>query len=141
MLKKNINAPSPVLKKVNLPVYQIILWFEHKCLSFLYYYRCAYNLGEVKKQLSYQMRYSLLMTLATKHRSSVTQVVKRYGEYPTLYIVSYIGQMFYQLRKIVMYPTRSFIYNMSKKYLGSVSIFDFETLDYFSKSLKFFEIL
>jgi hypothetical protein len=141
MLKKQINRPKPVLTKIGLPVYQIIQWFTFKCLYILRYYRCAHNLSELKKQLIYQMRYSLFMTLAVKHRCSIKKIINLYGKDPAIYIVTSKGYKFDQLRNIIAYPSKNFISTISRKYLKSINLMNLETFKYLHKTLDFFKLL
>jgi hypothetical protein len=142
MLKKQVNLPTPVLTKIGFPVYQIIQWFTLKCLDILKYYRCAHNLYEVKKQLIYQMRYSLFMTLAVKHRCSVKKIITLYGEDPAVYVVANtLHTKFDQIRNIIAYPSRNFISILSRQYLKSIKLLDLESIKNLNKTLNFYKLL
>jgi hypothetical protein len=58
----------------------IIEYYKSKALSFLNYYRPAVNYHEVKKLVNYQLRWSLIHTLAGKHTTKVHQIISSYGK-------------------------------------------------------------
>lgn len=60
----------------------IIEYYKQKALGFLNYYRPAVNFHEVKKFADYHIRWSLIHTLAGKHKKKVHQIIKKYGKAP-----------------------------------------------------------
>ena len=60
----------------------IIEFYKQKALGFLNYYRPAVNFHEVKKLADYHIRWSLIHTLAGKHKKKVHQIIKKYGKAP-----------------------------------------------------------
>lgn len=60
----------------------IINYYKEKALGFLNYYKPASNYHDVKKLVDYHMRWSLLHTLAGKHKKKVYQIIKQYGKSP-----------------------------------------------------------
>ena len=62
--------------------FSIIEYYNKKALAFLNYYKPAANFYEVRKLVDYHMRWSLLHTLAGKHKKKVYQIIKQYGKTP-----------------------------------------------------------
>jgi hypothetical protein len=60
----------------------IIEYYKQKALGFLNYYKPASNFHQVKKLVDYHMRWSLIHTLAGKHKKKVYQIIKIYGKTP-----------------------------------------------------------
>jgi Type II intron maturase len=60
----------------------IIEFYKQKALGFLNYYKPAVNYHQVKKLVDYHMRWSLIHTLAGKHKKKVYQIIKIYGKAP-----------------------------------------------------------
>jgi len=56
----------------------IISYYNNTAHSLLSYFRCADNLNTVKKIVTYHLRYSLLHTLARKHKCSLKKVLEMY---------------------------------------------------------------
>lgn len=64
----------------------IIEFYKNKAKGLLEYYKPGNNLHELKKTLDYHMRYSLLHTLAAKHKKKLHQIIEVYGKTPILYV-------------------------------------------------------
>jgi hypothetical protein len=60
----------------------VIEHYKQKALGFLNYYKPAVNFHEVKKLVNYHMRWSLLHTLAGKHKKKIYEIIKQYGKTP-----------------------------------------------------------
>ena len=60
----------------------IVEYYKQKALGFLNYYRPAVNFHEVKKLADYHIRWSLIHTLAGKHKKKVHQIIKKYSKAP-----------------------------------------------------------
>lgn len=58
----------------------IITYYNSQASSLLSYFRCTYNLNTVKKIVTYHLRYSLLHTLAYKHKCSLRKVLDIYSK-------------------------------------------------------------
>lgn len=69
----------------------IIEYYKQKALGFLNYYRPAVNFHEVKKLVDYHMRWSLIHTLAGKHKKKVHQIIKKYGKAPKVVLENMSG--------------------------------------------------
>jgi hypothetical protein len=62
----------------------IIEHYKLKALSFLNYYRFAINYREIKKLVDYNLRWSLIHTLAGKHTTKIHLIIKEYGKSPKI---------------------------------------------------------
>ena len=69
----------------------IIEYYRQKALGFLNYYKPAVNFHEVKKLVDYHMRWSLIHTLAGKHKKKVHQIIKKYGKAPKVVLEDMSG--------------------------------------------------
>ena len=70
----------------------IIDYYKQKALGFLNYYKPAVNFHGVKKLADYHMRWSLLHTLAGKHKKKVYQIIKQYGKTPKIVLEDQKGK-------------------------------------------------
>ena len=70
----------------------IIDYYKQKALGFLNYYKLAVNFHEVKKLVDYHMRWSLLHTLAGKHKKKIYQIIKQYGKTPKVVLENQEGK-------------------------------------------------
>jgi hypothetical protein len=64
----------------------IIEYYRRKAQGLLEYYRPGTNFYEIKKAVDYQMRYSLIHTLAGKHKKKVHEIIQEYGKTPSVHI-------------------------------------------------------
>lgn len=62
----------------------IIEYYYQKALGFLNYYKPAVNFYGVKKLADYHLRWSLIHTLAGKHKLKVHEVISKYGKTPKI---------------------------------------------------------
>lgn len=60
----------------------IIEYYKMKALGLLNYYRPAVNFHEIKKLVDYHLRWSLIHTLAGKHKKKTQQIIFSYGKTP-----------------------------------------------------------
>jgi hypothetical protein len=58
----------------------IISWYGSLARGFLTYYSCADNFYKIKSIINYQIRWSMYHTLAKKHKMSLVQLFKKYGQ-------------------------------------------------------------
>ena len=58
----------------------IISYYNNIAHGLLSYFRCADNLNTVKKIVTYHLRYSLLHTLARKHKCSIKKILEMYSK-------------------------------------------------------------
>jgi retron-type reverse transcriptase len=76
------NKKTPMCKNSLLTAepWFIISYYNNIAHSLLSYFRCADNLNTVKKIVTYHLRYSLLHTLARKHKCSVKKILEMYSK-------------------------------------------------------------
>ena len=91
MLSKN---GKPIANGVTFRYHEIsiIEFYKQKALGFLNYYRPASNFHGVKKLVNYHMRWSLIHTLAGKHKKKVHQIIKIYGKAPKVVLEGVNGK-------------------------------------------------
>lgn len=58
----------------------IISYFNNTAHGLLSYFRCVDNLNTIKKIVTYHLRYSLLHTLARKHKCSIKKILEMYSK-------------------------------------------------------------
>lgn len=58
----------------------IISYYNTLAYDLLSYFRCVDNLSTIKKIVTYHLRYSLLHTLARKHKCSIKKVLEMYSK-------------------------------------------------------------
>jgi group II intron reverse transcriptase/maturase len=76
------NKKKPMSKNSLLSAesWLIISYYNNTAHGLLSYFRCADNLNTVKKIVTYHLRYSLLHTLAHKHKCSIKKILEMYGK-------------------------------------------------------------
>lgn len=104
----------------------IILYYKNNAKNILEYYKPARNFYWVKKQVDHQMRHSLLLTLAKKHKTSLSKIIQTIGRSASIYINN--GSI--ELKKVAAFLTPTYIHN--KK--GGFNT----TLNYIPNSTKLF---
>lgn len=78
-----INNKKKPMSKTSLLVAEawlIITYYNSLAHGLLSYFRCVDNLNTIKKIITYHLRYSLLLTLAHKHKSSIKKILVMYGK-------------------------------------------------------------
>jgi retron-type reverse transcriptase len=85
IINKNITRPAGVGFLTPLQDQDIINWFSLKASGIWNYYSCADNIWDVKQLINWKLRYSLLGTLAMKHKSSIKQSINKYSISPTIF--------------------------------------------------------
>jgi len=65
--------------------HDIIDWFSLKASGIWNYYSCADNIWDVKQLINWKLRYSLLGTLAMKHKFSIKQCISKYSVSPAVF--------------------------------------------------------
>jgi len=113
MLQAGVNKPKAngiVLKYHDAA---IIDFYKAKAKGLLEYYKPGNNFHELKKALDYHMRYSLLHTLAAKHKKKVHEIKSSYGTTPALYIA---GKDSKEPKVLAKYLTPAEINNTRKGY-------------------------
>jgi Type II intron maturase len=107
MLDKDSNKPMPNGALFKYHDLSIILHYKNKAIEILEYYKPAKNFYWVKKQINYHMRYSLLFTLAKKHRTSIFKIIQVIGKNTVLYI----NKGNHKLKEVGSFITPFFINN------------------------------
>lgn len=117
MVDQNVNKPIANKSIFKYHDISIIHHYKSRATSVLEYYRPAINFYWLKKQVDYHMRFSLLFTLARKHRKSVSKIINLMGKNATIYVqTSNDG-----LKKIASFLTSSKIQGYKR---GFTHIFD-----------------
>jgi group II intron reverse transcriptase/maturase len=76
------NKKIPISKTslLGAEAWLIITYYNSLAHGLLSYFRCVDNLNTIKKIVTYHLRYSLLHTLAHKHKCSIKRVLGMYGK-------------------------------------------------------------
>nr|QHD46951.1 hypothetical protein [Anthoceros agrestis] len=77
---KKSNEPKPADQLITVHAIDIINWYGYKARGILNFYRCARNFHLVKNIVDYQMRMSLMYTIAKKEASSISKISSKYGK-------------------------------------------------------------
>ena len=86
MINQKINKPIACNALLKYHDIQFIEHFKSKAKSLLEYYRPASNYYWIKTQVNYHMRWSLLFTIARKHKKNLADIVKLFGKNANMYI-------------------------------------------------------
>ena len=70
-------ALNPIIRESDKT---IISWYASVARGLLTYYSCADNFYKVKSIINYQVRWSMYHTLAKKHKMSLAELFKKYGQ-------------------------------------------------------------
>lgn len=76
-------AYGPIFKYHDI---SIIEHYKKTSLGYLNYYRPAANFHEIKKLINYHLRWSLIHTLAGKHKKKIHEIISLYGKTPKIAI-------------------------------------------------------
>jgi hypothetical protein len=69
------NKPRCVVRSIQLNDEDIVLWFNSVAHDLLSYYRCCANFYKVRDYVDYFLRWSLIHTMAGKHKASATELI------------------------------------------------------------------
>jgi hypothetical protein len=78
-----INRKKKPISKTSLlqaEPWLIISYYNSVVHGILSYFRCVDNINTIKKIVTYHIRYSLLHTLAHKHKCSIKKILETYGK-------------------------------------------------------------
>jgi group II intron reverse transcriptase/maturase len=78
-----INSKKKPISKTSLlqaEPWLIISYYNSVAYGILSYFRCVDNINTIKKIITYHIRYSLLHTLAHKHKCSIKKIIETYGK-------------------------------------------------------------
>lgn len=124
IIHKNITRPTGVGFLTPLKDHDIIKWFSLKASGIWNYYSCADNIWDVKQLINWKLRYSLLGTLAMKHKSSIKQCINKYSVSPVLfYEYEFKGEKTQGV--LAQFPSKESI-NSRKKVFNDSSLFPME---------------
>ncbi len=70
------NKPRCVVRSIRLNDEDIVLWFNSVARDLLSYYRCCANFYKVRDYVDYFLRWSLIHTMAGKHKASATELIR-----------------------------------------------------------------
>lgn len=90
----------------------IIDYYKSKAYGLLHYYQPANNFHEIKKIVDYHMRWSLLHTLAGKHKKKVWEIIQLYSHTPALFVEDSKNK----LRCIASFLTPNEVNRMPRKF-------------------------
>lgn len=118
ILHKIMTKPVGVGFLAAFPDHEIVRWYSLRAHGIWNYYSCSDNIWDGKNILNWMLRYSLLGTLAMKHKSTIKQTIQKYFLAPCLtYSYNFEGET----KKVVLakYPTQEY-FNNKKKNLKTV---------------------
>ena len=93
MINQKVNKPIVCNALLKYHDIQFIEHFKSKAKSLLEYYRPASNYYWIKNQVNYHMRWSLLFTIARKHKKNLADIVKLFGKNANMYIQNKKGEI------------------------------------------------
>ena len=118
VIHKVITRPTGVGFLSPLSDQDIIDWFSLKASGIWNYYSCVDNIWDVKQLINWKLRYSLLGTLAMKHKSSIKQCINKYSVSPTVFYEYEIeGEKSEDV--LAKFPTKESINNKKKVFNDS----------------------
>ncbi len=112
MIDKNVNKPIANTYILKYHDINIIHHYKNKAIVILEYYKPAINFHWLKKQVDYHMRYSLLFTLARKHRKSVSEIISLIGRNASIYVQT----SSHELKEIASFLISSDIQNYKREF-------------------------
>ena len=98
----------------------IIEHYKSKALGFLNYYRPAVNYHEVKKLVDYNLRWSLIHTLAGKHTTKVHQIISSYGKSPKIVLESNV-----KTHELAFFPTPNDVNHRTRGFTKSRDVYHY----------------
>lgn len=125
MVYEKSNKPKAADQPVTVHAIDIISWYSYKARGILNFYRCARNFHIVKNIVDFQMRMSLMYTLAKKEASSIGRIGSKYGKNIT--ITDENG------KPLARFISKGELSSMGRRYLGSEEDL---SLSYFDRLLS-----
>ena len=98
--------------------HDIVSWYSLKAHGIWNYYSCSDNIWDVKNVLNWMLRYSLLGTLAMKHKSTIKQTIQKHSLAPCL-TYSYTSEGETKQVVLAKYPTQEYFNNKKKEFKDS----------------------
>jgi len=127
VLNKVVSRPVGLLKLILMPTNQIINWYSLKALGLWNYYCCADNIWDLKQTLNWIFRYSLLGTLAVKHKCNLKQIINKYSLNPKVEYIFFNKKKEKEIGVLSSFPSKEFFNN--KKKLFNIDSLSFVDLD------------
>lgn len=121
MVYEKSNKPKAADQPVTVHAIDIISWYSYKARGILNFYRCARNFHIVKNIVDFQMRMSLMYTLAKKEASSIGRISSKYGRNIT--ITDEKG------KPLARFISKGELSSMGRRYLGSEEDLSLSYLD------------
>lgn len=122
MINEKTTTPCAVTTIFDYHVVAIIQYFANKARGILNYYCICKNFWKVKQLVNYQMRWSLIHTLAGKYKSKVYKIVSKFGKTPQVFIRDKTEN----IRRICRFLTPEEVQHMSLQKIVGISIEDIE---------------
>lgn len=111
IIKKKNSSPKAVTSIIRFHDIAIIDWFTSKAKGLLHYYKTADNFMDLKRIINYHMNYSLLHTLAAKHRKTLFYITTNFGFNPRLYMKSQK-----ELKVTAQFPSTTKVNSMASRF-------------------------
>jgi retron-type reverse transcriptase len=122
MLHEKTATPRAVAAIFKYHVVAIIQYFTNKARGILNYYCICKNFWIIKQLVNYQMRWSLIYTLAGKYKGKVHQMISKFGKTPQVFIQDKNGN----IRRVCSFLTPEEIQSMPRTKIVGVSREDTE---------------
>ena len=124
MLSEKTATPRAVTTIFDYHVVAIIQYFANKARGILNYYCICNNFWKVKQLVNYQMRWSLIHTLAGKYKSKVHRIVDKFGKTPQVLIKDKNES----IRRVCSFLTPEEVQHMPIQKIVGISIEDIELI-------------
>nr|AAZ29196.1 maturase-like protein [Pellia epiphylla] len=119
------NKPRCVVRLIQLNDEDIVLWFNSVARDLLSYYRRRANSYKVRDYVDYFLRWSLIHTMAGKHKTSATKLI---GALSIDMVIIYIENRY---GKTISFLSSNEIRRMGRMFLKGIQCgSDMRTLDY-----------
>jgi NADH:ubiquinone oxidoreductase subunit H len=106
--------------------FYIILLYKNISNILLYSFSCCDNYINIKNLVNYHIRWSLLHTLAAKHKCSINQILNKY----------YCGLQIKQYNSVVQFLTSYDIKKRKKEFLFSISHLSLKNILFLNEKVK-----
>ena len=110
------SKPIAIRKFITLDTFYIIKIYNKIALLILNSFSCCDNLGDIKKIINYHIKWSLLHTLAAKHKTTIRKVLNEV--YPNLKIK--------HNNNFIQYISKDQLIKMKKVFLINDFLFDLD---------------
>jgi hypothetical protein len=124
MISEQTATPRAISTIFDYHVVAIIQYFTNKARGILNYYCICKNFWKVKQFVNYQMRWSLIHTLAGKYNGKVHKIIGKFGKTPQVFIKDKNGNT----RRACSFLTTEEVQSIAKKKIIGVSREDIELI-------------